>query len=101
MRSARNRPSANVGSGLVSAVGSISEPDIRTTHLIGTEVYRKAAECDVSYSWRRFFRLRFVRLCGFPLRDLARHVPIVPTSVRVPVEPMLYIETSFAPEFVT
>ena len=29
------------------------------------------------------------------------HVPIVPMRVRLPVAPMLYIETSFEPEFVT
>ena len=33
--------------------------------------------------------------------DLSLHVPIVAMSVKVPVVPMLYIETSFEPEFVT
>jgi hypothetical protein len=33
--------------------------------------------------------------------SLPLHVPIVAMSVKVPVEPMLYIETSFEPEFVT
>ena len=32
---------------------------------------------------------------------LPLHVPIVPMRVKVPVAPMLYIETSFEPEFVT
>ena len=37
---------------------------------------------------------------SIPSRPL--HVPIVPMSVKVPVAPsMLYIETSFEPEFVT
>jgi hypothetical protein len=32
---------------------------------------------------------------------LPLHVPTVPMRVKVPVAPMLYIETSFEPEFVT
>jgi hypothetical protein len=33
--------------------------------------------------------------------ELPVHVPIVPMSVKVPVEAMLNIKTSFEPEFVT
>jgi hypothetical protein len=36
-----------------------------------------------------------------PSVDLPFHVPIVAMSVKVPVDPMVYIETSFEPEFVT
>jgi hypothetical protein len=35
------------------------------------------------------------------LLDSSLHVPIVPMSVKLPVAPMLYVETSFEPEFVT
>jgi len=80
---------------------NFSEPDIRTTHLIWSEVYRKLPNAVVTHSWLR----NFSRDSRFPADsspvDLPLHVPIVAMSVRVPMEPMLYIETSFAPEFVT
>jgi len=35
------------------------------------------------------------------LLDLPLDVPIIPMSVKLPVEPILYMETSFEPEFAT
>jgi hypothetical protein len=49
-------------------------------------------------SWLRHFSCDS---CGFFLHRFALHVPIVAMSVKVPVEPMRYVETSFEPEFVT
>ncbi len=55
-------------------------------------------------SWPPWLR-HFSRDSRFPADsspvDLPLHVPIVAMSVKVPVEPMPYIETSFEPEFVT
>ena len=66
---------------------------------IWSEVYRKATERRRPSLVAPAFQLRFALPCGLLLLDF--HVPIVAMSVKVPVEPMLYIETSFEPEFVT
>ena len=50
-------------------------------------------------SWLQ--QLRFARTADSSPVDLSLHVPIVAMSVKVPVVPMLYIETSFEAEFVT
>jgi len=61
----------------------------------------KLLNAVVPHSWLRAFSCdsRFPE--GSSSVDLPLHVPIVPMSVKIPVAPMLYIETSFEPEFVT
>jgi hypothetical protein len=80
---------------------NFSEASIRATHLIWSEVYRKATERRGPHSWLRYFSCDSCFPADSTSVRLPLHVPIVAMSVKVPVEPMLYIETLFEPEFVT
>ena len=66
-----------------------------------SEVYRKLSDAVVPHSWLGHFSCDSRFPADSSSVDLPLHVPIVAMSVKVPVEPMLYIETSFEPEFVT
>jgi hypothetical protein len=79
---------------------------IRRTHRVsavrtGDEAYRKATERRGPSLVAPAFSCDSRFPAGSSSVDLPLHVPIVPMSVKIPVAPMLYIETSFEPEFVT
>jgi hypothetical protein len=93
----QHRPSADIR----IKSPNFSEPDIRTTHLIWSVVYRKATERRGPSLVAPAFSCDSRFPAGSSSVDLPLHVPIVPMSVKIPVAPMLYIETSFEPEFVT